>query len=366
MQMVLIRPRLWQAAGTVFLLAVPLCAQEGGGQPHFRQLYLSGKVVMQDGSPPPQPVKVELRCAGQTQPQAFTDNKGAFNFPVGGAQHRRIEDATRDRPTAPVGTERFDVSFVSLTGCELEAYLPGYTSSKIYLGRRSVFESPEVGTITLRPAGGGEGVFVSLNTLAAPEEARKCYEKAVKENTKERPNLDKVVRELEKAVALYPQFAAAWNLAGEVKVRSGDLQAAREAFRKSAGADPKFVLPLLTLALMDLKQNRMQEASEWTGRALRLAPNLPEANYYNAVAHSTLGNLEAAEASIRQVHTSQEAAKYPRTRFLLGNILAQRGDLPAAAQEFRRFLELEPAGAAADAVRKQLADWEAAGALKQP
>ena len=346
----------------IWLLLPPLLAL--GAQGQFRQLYISGKVVMPDGAPPPQPAKLELRCEGMTQPQAFTDSKGSFNFPVGGAKHRRIEDASRTGPMAPVGASGPDRSFVSLTNCELEASLPGYTSSKINLGRRSVFESPDVGTLILRPVAKGAGLLVSMTTLSAPEEARKAFERAEKETNKEKPNLDKAARELEKAVQSYSQFAAAWNLLGENRARRNDLPGAEDAFRKSAESDPKFLPPMLSLALLELKQNRMPEAAQWAERILKLAPEHVEASYYNAIALSTLGNLEAAEASIKVVHASPDAARYPRTRFLLGNVYAQRGQVQEAAAEFRQFLAAETAGPAAEAVRKQLAEWEAAGLIK--
>jgi tetratricopeptide (TPR) repeat protein len=221
-----------------------------------------------------------------------------------------------------------------------------------------------VGTIILRPVAKGSEHFVSLSTLSAPEEARKAFERAEKEASKEKPNLEKVGKELDKAVGVYPQFAAAWNRLGENRARLNDVTKAREAFEKAAESDAKFVPPLLSLALIDLRQNRMQEAAQWAGRALKILPELAEANYYNAIAQSSLGNVEAAEAAIKAVHASPDAARYPRTRFMLGNVYAQRGQIPQAAAEFKQFLAGESNTPAAEAVRKQLAEWEAAGLLR--
>src|SRR5512140_1209422 len=55
-----------------------------GGADQFRPLSLSGRVVLEDGTPPPEPAMIEMRCEGQRQPQYYTNKKGNFNFRVGG------------------------------------------------------------------------------------------------------------------------------------------------------------------------------------------------------------------------------------------------------------------------------------------
>lgn len=334
------------------------------GQGQFRPLYLSGKVTFEDGTPPPENTVVELWCGGQREPQEHTNREGKFNFRVGGDQSRAITDSQRQIPGAAVGASGADRSFVSLTNCELQAALPGYTSSKIFLGRRSVFESSDVGTIILRSVAKGEGTFVSANTLSAPNDARKAFEKGKKEMDKKKPNPDKAAKELQKAVEIYPQFAAAWNLLGEARAARNDIDGAREAFTKAMESDPKFVPPCLSLALMELKRQRLGEAVKYTDHVIQLLPELAEAHFYRAVASMSQGDFATAEESIRIVQAGPEAGKFPRTHFMLGNILAQKGDIPNAAAEFRRYLQVEPSSNAAEAVRKQLSEWESAGLVK--
>ena len=48
-----------------------------------RQIYLSGKVVMEDGTPPPDQVVIERVCNGQPRPEGYTDSKGRFSFALG-------------------------------------------------------------------------------------------------------------------------------------------------------------------------------------------------------------------------------------------------------------------------------------------
>ena len=51
-----------------------------------RAMYLSGKVQMDDGTPPPQSVTIERVCGGYRKAEAYTDSKGRFSFQFGQEQ----------------------------------------------------------------------------------------------------------------------------------------------------------------------------------------------------------------------------------------------------------------------------------------
>ena len=344
---------LFAALGSLFELS---------GQ--FRPLYLSGKVTLPDGSAPPEPVLIRLYCADGRQPQAYTDRHGAFNFAVGGTQQSRIMDASQSERATAVGASGGDQSFVSLTGCELMASLAGYTSSKIDLGRRSVFENPDVGVIVIRPAGQREGSLESTHTQEAPEKAAKAFAKAQKELAKPNGDAAKAAKELEKAVEEYAGFSAAWNLLGEARIRIKDFTGARAAIEKALAAEPRFVTPHLTLVRLDLTENRLEDALQSAGHVLKLVPDLPEAHFYRALVLTSLGRADEAESSLKVVESSGDAKRFPRTHFMLGNLLLSRGDIPGAASQFRQFLAEEPDSRAAEAVRTQLEKWRAEGSLK--
>jgi len=199
-----------------------------GAQGQFRALYLSGNVTLEDGSVPPEPARIELVCSGSIQPQALTKSDGSFNFRVGGNQSQEITAGSADRsqPQSPVGTSGpfpaggdvvrgqpdtgarwANPSFVNMSQCEVRAALAGYRSSSVKLGRRSVFESPDIGTLVLIPLAPGEEPprdhLVSVNTLKAPKKAVEAYDKAVAELSKEKPNPKEASKELEKAVTKF-------------------------------------------------------------------------------------------------------------------------------------------------------------------
>jgi len=345
---------------SLFITASP--AQVGG------RLTLSGKVVLSDGSPLPAPATIELRCGQNRQPQQYTDKKGNFSFRVGGTDSQQMVDASvatstsRDKTTR--GESRLGLSNISMTGCHLQAALAGYTSSTIDLSTRSSFESPDVGTIILTPRAKNTGAFVSARTALAPKNAKAAYDKAEKELAKERPDNAKAAKDLQNAVEQYPEFAAAWQRLGTLKLELSDANGASEAFRKAMAADPNFVPPCLSLASLELQLRKPEEAVKLADQALKLAPDLPEAHYHRALANLSLGRYDDAEASLLLVQRSAEANHFPRTHVALGGILAQKGDIPGAAEEFRRYLELEPSSKVADGIRARLAEWQAAGKLK--
>ena len=359
------------------------------GQGQFRALYLSGNVTLEDGSPPPDPARIELVCSGRIQPQALTKSDGSFNFRVGGDQSQQITAGSADRsqPQAPVGTSgpfpaggdvtrgvpdtgaRYaNPSFVNMSQCEVRAALAGYRSSSVKLGRRSVFESPDIGSLVLIPLAPGEEPprdhLVSVNTLKAPKKAVEAYDTAVLELSKEKPNPKKASKELEKAVKEYPEFSEAWYLLGEARIRMNDLDKAQEALTKSVETDPGFVKPSVTLAMLELERGDLEAAVAASEKALSLVPELAEAQYYQGTAYAKLGDAEKAKASLEQVVSGPEEASFPRAHYILGVLAAQAQDVQTAVTHCRRYLELEPESDAAAAVRKQLDSWKAAGIIE--
>ena len=48
-----------------------------------RPIFLSGKVMLSEGTPPPEPVAIERICGGRVFPEGFTDSKGRFSIELG-------------------------------------------------------------------------------------------------------------------------------------------------------------------------------------------------------------------------------------------------------------------------------------------
>ncbi len=271
----------------------------------------------------------------------------------------------------PFGTESFPASgrglastrSVDLSNCELRAQLPEYQSDVISLGRRRALDNPNVGLIILHSMKPPEIGTVSLKTLAAPKDARKAWEKAGKELQKDNPNFSKATKELTKAVEIYPEFASAWYMLGEVRLAQNDRPAAREAFEEAKTADSEYANPYLSLALMALEAERWEEASGLSNQALELNPRLTKAHYFNSLANSSLGRINVAEESALVVLDSNQAQTYPLIYYVLGFAESQRGNFPSAAARYRSLLEIRPDGSLAGKLREQMAQWQERGLI---
>jgi Tfp pilus assembly protein PilF len=201
---------------------------------------------------------------------------------------------------------------------------------------------------------------VSVTSLAAPPAARKGYEKANREMSKKKPELAKAANELERAVMLYPSFAAAWYFLGGIRMVLNHTDSARRAFESALSADPKFPYPYLPLAAIELSARRYPEVARLADSVLKLDYRLMEAHYYRALANSMLQRYDNARQSIQQIVDNSNDRQYPGVHAMLAVIFLQEGDCRAAANEYSLFLDLDPNSPVAGEAREYLAKWRAA------
>lgn len=334
-----------------------------------RPIFLSGKVVTEDGSPPPDSVTIERICNGQIRPEGYTDSKGRFSFELGRNQNV-MQDASvsntgdgfggfgNQRNNSPFGNSaNSGITERDLMGCEIRASLPGYRSDVVNLSGRRFMDNPDVGTIVIRRLAGVEGSTISMTTMLAPKDAKKAYEKAI--NNLKKKKYDDAQKELEKAVGAYPKYAVAWNLLGQVHQQAKRDDEARAAYQKSIEADDKFVSPYLQLALLAAGDQKWDDVAGLTAKVTKLNPmDFPQAFFYNAVANYNLQKFEDAEASAREAVKLDTQHRMPKAQHILGVLLAMRNDLNGAAEHMRGYLQFAPQAQDADLVKKQLTDIE--------
>ena len=348
-----------------------------------RPLFLSGKVILDDGREPGRPVRVELICQGTVMRQEYASSSGTFSLELnrGGGQNalQPIDASVSGFGSGNLGggfsaglggntgfeQGNFgDGRSQNLSSCEIQAQLAGYQSDILTLGPRRALDNPDVGVIVLHAIDGRQGGTISLKTLAAPKDAKKAWEKAGKELTKEKPNLSKATKELEKAVEIYDEFAAAWYMLGEVRVAQNDRSGAVKAFELAIAADADYSKPRVSLALIALEEERWEDAAQLADEALQISPDLIKAHYFKAVANSSLGRSDLAEVSALRVQGSNEIQYYPLVHYVLGWVMSQKGDFEAAEVLFRQFLEIQPEARLSERLREQLTDWEQKGLIQ--
>ncbi len=361
-----------RSAAAAVVLSLSLASPALAWQSDPGAYRVTGRAVMEDGSPLPNPAMVELVCNGQVRKRVKPYANGDFILALGN-DSSDDSDLTMPRSAASAGALPFsttgqklggeDAGRFDFSGCELRATLAGFHSNRIALGPRRRLDNSEIGQLVLRNLSGVDPIMVSANTLAAPPQARLAFDNARREVQKEKPDYAIALGELKKAIDGYPTFAAAWHLLGITRLARKDTAGAQEAFRKAIDADATYIEPYVELASQELLQQRWAEAAKWIDPALKLNPQIPYANYLAASAHFQLGNLDAAERSALVLWKTREVERYPLTHYILGGIKAQRGDFESAAARFRDFLATKPDAAITQSVTELLADWEREGRI---
>ncbi len=198
---------------------------------------------------------------------------------------------------------------------------------------------------------------MSATSVNAPKAAKKAYEKARTHLQKQK--LQEAQAELEEAVKLYPQYAAAWANLGWLHQQQNRLDQARGAFSQAQAADDKFVPAYVGLASVAVRQARWAEAEQFSTRATQLdGVNFPVAFYYNAVANLELGQVDEAEKTARLAERLDGRHSLPQVKLPPGTILAEKRDYARAADELRLYLKFAPAAANLENVRQQVLELE--------
>lgn len=347
--------------------------------PITRPIFISGKVVLEDGSPPPTTVTILRVCNSTARAMGYTDSKGNFSFDLTHSTaafqdastpgSTRFDDPTRasigmDDPMYQMnrssGSSRsaMDGGETSLIGCELRAQIAGYRSGVIDLAMHRSMDNPDVGRIILHRIGKDEGTTVSMTSMMAPKDAKKAFDKAQEDLKKKK--FEEAQKELQKAVAIYPKYADAWNRLGTLQNQNKDYAGAHQSFQKAIEADPKLAPPYVELAILEAREGKWKECAEYSGHAIRLDPfDYPVAFYFDSLANYNLQNWDAAEKSARQLQKLDPNHRFPLGTRILGSVLAQKKDYPGAAQQMRNYLSFAGNAKDADEVRGQLKELEA-------
>jgi tetratricopeptide (TPR) repeat protein len=341
-----------------------------------RPLFLSGKVMFDDGTPPNSDIKIERVCGGNPRIESHTDSKGRFSFQMD-------HDATADMDAAdasaggwspngqmssasgyPAGVGSNRTRADRYWNCELRAAYPGYRSDAVELGMRRSLDDPNVGTIILHRIGNVQGSTISVTTALAPKHAQKEYEKGIQ--SAEKGKFEDAEKHLSEATGTYPKYAIAWFALGQVQQRTGRTEEARKSYRAAIAADAKYVSPYDQLALLSAQQQKWQEAADYSRQAIGLNPvEFPSSFWYNALANYNLKKTDQAAKSATELVKLDTAHKYPQAENLLAQISLEKGNYADAAAHLRTYLALAPNAQNADSLKQMLLKLEQASAEKK-
>jgi len=271
---------------------------------------LSGKVMMQEGTPPPELVLIERVCNGIAKPEGYTDSKGRFSFQLGQNQAMLADASTGSEMGIPgrdmsmggrnsMGMGGRGISEHELMGCEIRAQLPGFRSTVVQLAGRRSLDNPDVGTLILQRLAKVDGFTFSATSGMAPKEAKKAFEKA--QNAVKKKKLDEAEAEYRKAVEAYPKYAVAWYELGRLLEFKKNTAEAKKAFDMAIQADAKYINPYSNLARLAAMEQKWDDAADNSVKLFKLNPYVsPEAYFVSGVAHLNLQKLDVAEEHTRE------------------------------------------------------------------
>jgi VWFA-related protein len=199
-----------------------------------------------------------------------------------------------------------------------------------------------------------------------PKAARDAFGKAAK--AAQDKKTDEAMRNYQKAVALYPDYAEAWCELGKLQLAQNQLDEARSSLGAAIKASPDYIEPYKALAVLENKAKNWKELVNITDRLLKLSPaGNWQAYFFNAIGNYNAQNFEAAEKSAREAERLDTQHKFPTTWQLLGGVLARRGDFAGAAEQYREYLKWKADGRPdSEAIRAKLADMEKRASVVPP
>jgi tetratricopeptide (TPR) repeat protein len=321
-------------------------------------LFITGAVILDNGSVPPAGVVIERVCSGLAVRETNLGPDGSFSFQLGqNLVLPDVSDGSKGRIWDPImGTSIMTATGLNtalLADCKLRAHLAGYQSNTLDLNINQTMGNYRVGTLVLYPAARIKGTTVSSTSLAAPKKSKKALEMAWK--ALQRKDTASAERQLLAALAQYPNYAAAWCMLGELNEMALRIEDARIAFKKAVAADANFVTPYVELARIAAIGRRWQESADLSASALQLNPiDFPYAYYLNALSNHNLSRLDLAERSLRTLADMDLQHRYPEAHVLRANIFRERYDSVGEADQLRAYLKYSPTAANAPQIRARL------------
>ena len=287
---------------------------------------LTGKVVMEDGSPPPKPVAIERVCGGRSPVRVTGTNKqGEFRWS--------------------------ETTFLETVGaCFWRAVLAGYESDELDMD--TLEKSNNLPNIVLR----GESSVVP--SAAAPQWMR-AY-KAMQEK-----KWTEAEKDLRAILAQYPKSGPVWAELGFTLVNERQPADARLAYERAIEQAPRYLRAYSPLIQLQIDADDW-EAAEKTAIAGTKADNqgtLPGLYLDLAEIRAHL-NVDGAEAAARRAIVLDKNHALPRAEYVLGLILAEGEDYTSAIAHLKRYLELLPRAPEATAVRARIRTLQASAAAE--
>ncbi len=193
--------------------------------------------------------------------------------------------------------------------------------------------------------------LVSASDLGIPGRARKEVLRA--NELLEKQDLAHAIEKLQRAIAIYPECAVAYNNLGVIYARLGERERSREALQKAIRINERFALAYVNLGRINIQGGDFRGAEIALSKASALGSAEPGTLILLAYVDVMDRNFEEAVAASRKAHDLDKP--HALAHRLAANALEFEGQPAGAIRELETFLAEEPAGPQSDSARTELA-----------
>jgi tetratricopeptide (TPR) repeat protein len=295
---------------------------------------IHGKVSLPDGKPASR-VTVHLTGALGLNQQATTDDQGQYEFfgiPSGRFTLSVINPDDRSQTS-----DQVSVDTARVAGQRVLVHL--YLKKPVSI---TAGESPD-------PV-----VSVREMTERIPKKARKAYEEALQEKTRNR--LDRAEAKLKRAILLHPGYFQALTARGEIFISQGRCTEALEDFGKALIHHPHYGPALRGSGYCLLEESRFQESVDHLEKAVSIDPSHHDAHLFLGIALLASNQASRAEENLRRA-LALDPRRAVSAHIYLAQLYAAQQDYQAAAEEVAAYLEIQPDAPHAERLRAQQQQW---------
>lgn len=204
----------------------------------------------------------------------------------------------------------------------------------------------ELGSTYSAPA----SAFVSASDLGVPSRARNELDKA--SELAARHELARAIQRLNKAISIYPTYALAYNNLGVIYSRLGDSVREREALQKAISLNDHFPLAYVNLGRMNVAAGDFVAAETALDKACSLDPSDPMTLILLSYSQFMDRRFDQAIATTRKAHALERPHSFVHR--VAARAFEQQRQGASAITQLELFLQEEPTGPRAEAVRKEL------------
>lgn len=201
----------------------------------------------------------------------------------------------------------------------------------------------------------GAGAMVSAADLGVPPRAQKEFDKANK--LIDDKELSKAIKALERAIAIYPTYANAYNNLGVIYARIGDRDHERAALEKAISINDHFAPAYVNVGRMKIATNDFAGAESALLKATACDPLDAMSFVLLGYAEFMNHHVDQAIAASHKAHTLDGPHAFVHE--VAARAYAQKHDAKNAIAELELFLQEEPTGERAEGARKELAALQA-------